>query len=144
MGEAFTALGENLTGIFGGLTDPLGTGIINGDELATGEELETDDSVFAGLRTNFTPVSAYAYLLFILIYFPCVAALGVAIQETGRVYGALLVTYLTLLAWIVSTLFYQLFEGGSAAWIAVAVSLGLGIFITFKVIGRKSLKNISL
>ena len=36
-GEAFIALGENLAGIFSGLADPLGTGMINGDETATGE-----------------------------------------------------------------------------------------------------------
>ena len=139
-GEAFITLGENLVGIFGGLADPLGTGMINGDEVATGEELETDDSVFTGLRNNFTPVSAYAYLLFILIYFPCVAALGVAVQETGRGYGTLLVTYLTLLAWIVSTLFFQIFEGGQILWIIIPIVLAAGIYISFRVMGRKSYK----
>ena len=142
-GEAFAVLGDNLTGIFGGLSDPLGTGMINGDEAATGEELETSDSVFTGLRNNFTPVSAYAYLLFILIYFPCVAALGVAVQETGRGYGTLLVSYLTLLAWIVATLFYQIFEGGQLVWIIVPIILAAGIYISFKLMGRKS-KGLSL
>lgn len=136
--EAFVTLGENLAGIFGGITDPLGTGLVNGDEAVTGEELETDDSVFTGLRRNFTPVSAYAYLLFILIYFPCVAALGVAVQETGRAYGILLVTYLTLLAWIVSTLFYQIFEGGRVFWIIVPIVLAAGIYLSFRAMGRKS------
>ncbi len=142
-GEAFITLGENLAGIFGGLSDPLGTGMISGDEATTGEELETDDSVFTGLRNNFTPVSAYAYLLFILIYFPCIAALGVAIQETGRAYGTLLVTYLTLLAWIVATLFYQIFQGGQVVWIVVPVILALAIYFSFRAMGRKS-KSLSL
>ena len=102
------------------------------------EELEADDGVFKGLRENFTPISAYAYLLFILIYFPCIAALGAAIHETGRGYGALLVTYLTILAWIVSTLFYQVFEGGSIIWIAVALILAGGIYFSFRMMGRKS------
>ena len=137
-GEAFVTLGDNLTGIFGGLLDPFGIGFINGDEEVTGEELETADSVFTGLRNNFTPVSAYAYLLFILIYFPCIAALGVAIQETGRAFGTLLVTYLTLLAWIVATLFFQIFEGGSVLWIAISIVLAAGIYISFKVMGMKS------
>ncbi|MBI9109442.1 MAG: Fe(2+) transporter permease subunit FeoB [Spirochaetales bacterium] len=137
--DAFITLGENLVGILGGLADPFGTGVITGDEVSTGEELETDDSVFTGLRNNFTPVSAYAYLLFILIYFPCVAALGVAIQETGKGYGTLLVSYLTLLAWIVATLFYQIFEGGSPLWIIVSSVLALGIYLSFKVMGKKSM-----
>ena len=137
-GEAFTALGEGLLGIFGGLADPIDAGIITGDQDAVSAELETEDSVFIGLRKNFTPVSAYAYLLFVLIYFPCVAALGAAIQETGRGYGTLLVTYLTLLAWIVATLFYQIFEGGSALWIIISLVLAFGIYLSFRVMGRKS------
>ena len=136
--EAFKALGENLAGVFGGLTDPFGVEIISGDETAAGEELETDESVFRGLRENFTPVSAYAYLLFILIYFPCIAALGAAVNETGRAYGLLLVTYLTLLAWIVSTLFYQFFEGGSVLWIIFSFALAAGIYLSFMIMGRKS------
>ncbi|WP_319559251.1 Fe(2+) transporter permease subunit FeoB [Marispirochaeta sp.] len=134
--ESFTSIAENLAGVFGGLLDPLGLGLISGDEAATSEELETDDSVFAGLRNNFTPVSAYAYLLFILIYFPCVAALGAAVQETGKGYGTVLVTYLTLLAWIISTLVYQLFEGHGITWIIVALILLGGIFASFSLMGR--------
>lgn len=136
VGESFASIGENLAGVFGGLLDPLGLGLISGDEAATAEELETERSVFSGLRSNFSPVSAYAYLLFILIYFPCVAALGVAVQETGRGYGTLLVSYLTLLAWIISTLVYQLFEGGQLLWIAVPLLLLGGIFLSFALMGR--------
>lgn len=142
-GEAFVTLGDNLLGILGGLKDPFGIGIVNGDEETTAEELETADSIFTGLRDNFTPVSAYAYLLFILLYFPCIAALGVAIQETGKAYGTLLVTYFTLLAWIVSTLFFQIFEGHSILWISVSIILAVGIYISFKIMGKKS-KNFHL
>jgi len=136
--EAFISIGENLSGVAGALLDPLGIGIITGDRESAREELETDDSVFSGLQANFSPVSAYAYLLFILIYFPCVAALGAAIQTTGKGYGTLLVTYLTLLAWIVATLFYQIFEGGSVLWIGTALILLLGIYGSFLVLGRRS------
>jgi ferrous iron transport protein B len=134
--ESFSSIAENLAGVFGGLLDPLGLGLISGDEAATSEELETDDSVFAGLRNNFTPVSAYAFLLFILIYFPCVAALGAAVQETGKGYGTVLVIYLTLLAWIISTLVFQIIEGGSLLWITVALLLLAGIFVSFALMGR--------
>jgi ferrous iron transport protein B len=137
-GEAVLSIGDNLAGAAGALLDPLGIGVITGDQEAAGEELETGDSVFTGLQANFTPVSAYAYLLFILIYFPCVAALGAAIQTTGKGYGTLLVTYLTLLAWIVATLFYQIFEGGSILWIGTALVMLLGIYFSFVVMGRRS------
>ncbi len=136
LAESFGSIGANLAGLAGSLTDPLGMGLISGDAEAAGEELETGGRIFQGLRSRFTPVSAYAFLLFVLLYFPCVAALGAAVQETGPKYGALLVTYLTLLGWIVATLFYQLFEGGSALWIAVALLMLAGIIGTFAWLGR--------
>ena len=51
---------------------------ISGDEAATAEELEADGSVFGAMRLYFANDlhAVYAYLLFILIYFPCFAALG--------------------------------------------------------------------
>ncbi len=134
--ESLASIGENLAGVLGSLLDPLGIGLISGDEAATAEELETEDSVFTGLRNNFSPVSSYAYLLFILIYFPCVAALGAAVQETGRGYGTILVTYLTLLAWITSTLVFQIFQGHNLLWIIVPLLLLGGIFASFAFMGR--------
>ncbi|WP_321990977.1 Fe(2+) transporter permease subunit FeoB [Marispirochaeta aestuarii] len=134
--ESLTSIGENLSGVLNGLLDPLGLGLISSDADSLAEELEADDSVFTGLRDNFSPVSAYAFLLFILIYFPCVAALGAAVQETGKGYGTVLVTYLTLLAWIISTLVFQLLEGGSLLWITVALLLLAGIFFSFALMGR--------
>ena len=50
---------------------------------------------------------AFAYLLFVLIYAPCVAAVGAIFKETSFKWAAFAVFYLTLLAWVVSTLFYQ-------------------------------------
>ena len=39
-----------------------------------------DSIVFRRMRTHFSAAGAYSYLLFVLIYFPCISALGVAIQ----------------------------------------------------------------
>ncbi|MFP4365214.1 MAG: Fe(2+) transporter permease subunit FeoB [Spirochaetia bacterium] len=140
IGESVSSIWVNLAGAFDGLLDPLGVGIVTADEAALGEELETGEGVFASLRQNFTPISAYAFMLFILVYFPCVAALGVAVQETGKAYGALLVTYLTVLAWIIATLFFQILEGGSLLWIIIPLVLLAGIIATFAYIGKKTKK----
>ncbi|MDY7026900.1 MAG: Fe(2+) transporter permease subunit FeoB, partial [Spirochaetota bacterium] len=106
--EAFTALGEGLTGIFTGLSATLGLDMIGLDESSTADIVEVEGSVFKGMRSQFNPHSAYAYLLFVLLYFPCVAAFGTAIQEMGWKYGIIQAAYLTLLAWSTATLFYQL------------------------------------
>ena len=52
--------------------------------------------------------AAYAYLLFVLLYIPCLATLGAVLKETGPGWTLLLGAYLTCTAWLTSTLFYQL------------------------------------
>ncbi len=52
---------------------------------------------------NFTPQSALAFLVFVLLYFPCLATLAAIRNETGSWRWVLLsVVYTTLVAWIVS------------------------------------------
>ncbi len=59
----------------------------------------------------FTPLSATAFLLFILIYFPCIAVIAAIKNETGQwKWSLFLATYTTTLAWIVA---FIVFQGGS-------------------------------
>ena len=61
------------------------------------------------LRDGITPLSAYAYLIFILLYFPCVATIVAIKNETGSWHWALFAAgYTTVVAWIVSALVYQI------------------------------------
>lgn len=56
----------------------------------------------------FTPLSAFSYLLFILIYFPCVAVIAAIKKESGNwKWAAFTIFYTTALAWLVSFTFYQ-------------------------------------
>ena len=56
-----------------------------------------------------TPLSSYCYLLFILLYFPCVATIVAIKNETGRWRWALIAAiYTTAVAWCVSALVYQI------------------------------------
>jgi ferrous iron transport protein B len=141
LAEAFITLGQNLVGIVGGLTDPLGFSMVSGSEEAVSEALETGTGTFSVLRSKFSAASAYAYLLFILIYFPCVAALGAAFREAGKFYGTVLVTYVTLLAWVVSVLFYQFAEGRSIFWIAAALGVYGLIYLSLYAMGKAGRKG---
>ena len=55
-----------------------------------------------------TPLTAYCFLLFVVLYFPCIATIAAIKNETGTwrwaIFAAL---YTTLLAWIVSALVFQ-------------------------------------
>ena len=56
-----------------------------------------------------TPLAAYAYLLFVLLYFPCIATIIAIKHETGSWrWAATAAIYTTCVAWIVSVLVYQI------------------------------------
>ncbi len=57
----------------------------------------------------FTPLIAISLLLFVLIYFPCIATVAAIKNESGSwKWAAFVITYTTALAWIVSFLVYQI------------------------------------
>ena len=55
----------------------------------------------------FTPLVAYTMMIFILLYFPCVAAIVAIRKEAGWRWALFSVIYTTALAWILSFLVYQ-------------------------------------
>jgi ferrous iron transport protein B len=84
------------------------------------DEEVADDSIgdqserYANLRqkmeaNGITPLIAFAYLLFVLIYFPCIATIAAIKGETGSWKWALFAAcYTTVLAWCVSAAVYQI------------------------------------
>ncbi len=56
----------------------------------------------------FNSASALAFLIFILIYFPCIAVVVTITKESNWKWSAFVVTYTTALAWIVSFIGYQI------------------------------------
>ncbi|MBQ9499519.1 MAG: ferrous iron transport protein B [Bacteroidaceae bacterium] len=72
---------------------------------ADAESSELSDNIRA---EGITPLSSLAYLLFVLIYFPCIATITAIKNETGTWKWALFTAvYTTALAWLVATLVYQ-------------------------------------
>ena len=60
-------------------------------------------------RIPITPLVAFCYMLFALIYFPCVATLAAIKQESGSWKWALFTAcYTTALAWLVAFTVYQI------------------------------------
>lgn len=55
----------------------------------------------------FTPLSAYSFLLMVLIYVPCVAVIATIKSELNWKYAILSLFCSTSLAWLVSVMFYQ-------------------------------------
>ena len=69
---------------------------------------ESEAQVAAALKTVTTPAAALAYMLFVLIYFPCLATL-IAIKKETKGWGWAIFTavYTTALAWVVAFVAYR-------------------------------------
>ena len=85
----------------------------NDSSVAESNDTDNDTAKYTRLRRQMlsdgiTPLAAYSYLLFVLLYFPCVATIAAIKNESGSwkwaLFGAL---YTTALAWIVSAAIYQ-------------------------------------
>lgn len=72
------------------------------------DDAEADQTTLAQ-RLPIRPLVAYGYMVFILLYFPCVATLAAIRQEAGGwKWAAFAAAYTTVLAWIMSFAVYQI------------------------------------
>ena len=111
------SLEDSFIGLMGKAIEPL--------FLAQGFDWRLDVSLLAGVGAkeivastigvlygdagyNFSPLTAYSFLLFVLIYFPCIATIVAIKNESGSWRWAFFAAcYTTLLAWVVSAVVYQ-------------------------------------
>jgi len=57
---------------------------------------------------GFTPLTAFSFMLFVLLYFPCVATIATLRREAGKVWAWFTVFHSLILAWLVAFLVYQI------------------------------------
>jgi len=72
---------------------------------------EEDEGTLAeNMRTegDFTPATAIAFMLFVLLYFPCIATITTLRKEIGRGWAAFTVVHSLLLAWVVAFLAFHI------------------------------------
>jgi ferrous iron transport protein B len=108
-----TTFGEDLVGIGQGFVEAtVSSGkillsIIPGVNLVDEESESEDTALSLALRERFTPMSATAFLVFVLLYVPCVATLGAIKHEFGTSWAVTSAVYQTALAWVVAFIVYQ-------------------------------------
>lgn len=101
-----------------------------------------EQGVSARLKEAFiTKTAAMAYLLFVLIYMPCVAVLGAMFREVGWRWAVFSASYLTALAWWVATAFYQTatftaHPASSASWLGILLVAAIVISALLRRIGK--------
>ncbi|WP_147566318.1 ferrous iron transport protein B [Clostridium tyrobutyricum] len=60
------------------------------------------------LPQHFTSISAYAFLVFVLLYTPCISAISTMKKEYGGKMAIFSITYQLILAWIVSFIVFRI------------------------------------
>jgi ferrous iron transport protein B len=82
--------------------------IIPGVDLMPAEVEEPQDTALSNaLATNFTPLAAFAFVMFVLIYTPCVATLSAIKSEFGWRWATFSGLYQFGLAWLLAVLVFQ-------------------------------------
>lgn len=136
--EALVSVPANLVDVFTSIANPLGVKDAIDESESAGNE-----GAYKTMQAHFNlgRFQVLAYLLFILLYVPCLAAMGTAFRELGRFYGTLMMVLQTVIGWSLSVLFFQVTCGHSTAWIVTSVALLAGVVISLVLIGRDQRKK---
>ncbi|MFC1234218.1 Fe(2+) transporter permease subunit FeoB [Vibrio sp. F74] len=142
--DAVMTIPENLMGL--SFSDPMGIEVGDLTDIATvAEEQEVDTSIFGNLKSNFvTGHAAFSYLIFILLYTPCVAAMGAYMKEFGRKYAAFIASWTMLLAYTGAALYYNVMHFSaqpvtSASWVVGVLVVWIGTYFLLKKEGQKQM-----
>lgn len=101
--DACKTVPENLQKLANNILDPLGLNIANVDDI---KEVQT--ATYAAMQGSFDgKAGAFAYLLFILLYAPCVTATAAIFRETNLNWTVFVVLWTTGIAYITAVVFYQ-------------------------------------
>ncbi|MFQ6370467.1 Fe(2+) transporter permease subunit FeoB [Shewanella sp. YIC-542] len=135
--EALATIPQNLFGINPG--DPLSLSVGHVDDLSeAAAEQGVQQTTFSALQAGFSgQLSAFTYLLFILLYTPCVAAMGALVNEFGPRWAGFAASWTLALAYGTSTVVYQAATFTqhpllSASWIGFFVAALVGFYAWLK------------
>jgi ferrous iron transport protein B len=137
VGEGLATIPANLSDAVASWLDPMGLGVgdVSDQEVAAGTQ-EVAVGTFGAMAARFDGrAGAFAYLLFVLLYIPCVAAMAAVRRETTAAWTGFVALWTTGVAYLAATLFYQVATFAqtpvsSSAWIAgclafIALAIGL-------------------
>lgn len=106
--------------------------IINKVDITQGNETLMNSFLNASSPICFSPISAFSYLIFSLLYLPCIATIGVYAKEIGRKWTIFALIVQFAVAYLVTFIFYQLliiFNGLN--FLSILLSLIIFVLIIF-------------
>ncbi|MDD7441363.1 MAG: Fe(2+) transporter permease subunit FeoB [Sutterellaceae bacterium] len=132
LSDAVGSIGENLSGLAGQLANPFLQGTEIGDlsdtEAAVEEAEGTMTTVTMMQKLFGGTVGAFAYLLMVLLYMPCCAAIGTIWREVGTKWTLFACCWTTGVGYCAATIFYQVATFASHPGYSVACLFGCAVF----------------
>jgi ferrous iron transport protein B len=143
--DAFKTIPKNFKELADNVLDPLGLNIGNVQDIAAAaSEQEVQTATFAAMQRSFDgKTGAFAYLLFILLYAPCVTATAAIFRETNLKWAVFVVLWTTGIAYITAAVFYQAMTYNqhpeySLAWITSLLLVFVSVLLALWLLGRTS------
>lgn len=94
-----------------------------------------------GSPIHFTTATAFSFLVFVLLYCPCVSNIAVLYKEVGKKYATIGIILELLIAYVVSLLFYNLIAGDIINCLISLIFISIVIFSIIYVIRRLKTKK---
>lgn len=136
---ALATIPENLGKIGEKLSDPLGTQEASQHPELVAKDKAVDERTFGAMQQRFDgEVGAFAYLLFILLYTPCTAALSAIAREVGTRWMLFSAGWTFGIAYITASTYYQLHHNGGKLWYVVLSVAALGFTLAMLTVRQRS------
>jgi len=147
LGDALQTIPDNFSKALSSWSDPLGVVVDVTDTKTIAEDQSVSQNIFTVIRQSFDgTLGAFSYLLFILLYSPCVSALGATHKETGTKWTLFSIAWTTFLAYSLSTIVFQFGQlddspASAISWILFFIFLHIANIFLLKYWAKKLSKK---
>ena len=146
--DAAATVPENLAAVTTMFADPLQMNVGDIESLeAAATAQDINNATFGAMIKRFDgQAGAFAYLLFVLLYFPCVATIGAIRREAGTPWAVFVAFWTTFIAYITASSFYQIATFAqhplfSGFWLAAMAILFIGLIFGLRQWSLKDTPN---
>jgi len=134
--EALQSIFDNAVGLTGAVLDPIGISSISDSATDQGVS-STGVAAMQGLFTS--TYAAFCYLVFILLYTPCVAVMGAMNRESGPLWASLVIAWSSFIAYWCASSLYQLGQISTNPTFAISWLVGSAVAMALAVHGLNRL-----
>ncbi|MCY3541119.1 MAG: ferrous iron transport protein B [Gammaproteobacteria bacterium] len=124
---AIVSVPRNLLALGESMLDPLGLAFDHADTLEErAAQNDVDINTVLAMQALFDgKLGAFSYLVFLLLYVPCVATIGVIIRELGGYWATFSVAWSVIIAYTLSVCVYQMGQLGTSPLVATTWISGM-------------------